>query len=42
MEWPEHLPLVGGGGVSYTFKEDIIFQEKKTKSSDYHENPNHT
>ena len=26
MEWPAHLPIVGGGGVSETIKYFMIFE----------------
>ena len=26
MEWPAHLPLVGGGGVSIQIKEEKNFE----------------
>ena len=32
MEWPAHLPIVGGGGVSFTaLIDDVRSKDKKTR-----------
>ena len=31
MEWPTHLPLVGGGGVSKVVSEQVVYNNLRLK-----------